>query len=85
VRYAVALAALLREPIRVINVRHSRTQPGLRPQHVASVRACAQLAGAVTDGVEVDSREFTFTPGERIWEVPSSGTSGRPGPQRCSP
>jgi hypothetical protein len=84
VRYAVALAALLREPIRIINVRHSRTQPGLRPQHVASVRACAQLSGAVTDGVQVDSREFTFTPGG-FRAVPSSGTSGRPGPRRCWP
>jgi RNA 3'-terminal phosphate cyclase (ATP) len=81
VRYAVALAALLREPVRVINVRHSRTQPGLRRQHVASVRACAQLSGAVTDGVQVDSREFTFTPGERIsggtfeWNIGTAGST----------
>jgi RNA 3'-terminal phosphate cyclase (ATP) len=81
VPYAVALAALLREPVRVINVRHSRTQPGLRPQHVASVRACAQVSGAVTDGVQVDSREFTFTPGERIsggtfeWNIGTAGST----------
>src|SRR5688572_23662295 len=81
VRYAVALAALLREPVRVINVRHSRTQPGLRPQHVASVRACAQLSGTLTDGVQVDSREFTFTPGERIsggtfeWNIGTAGST----------
>src|SRR5688572_30867775 len=62
VRYAVALAALLREPVRVINVRHSRTQPGLRPQRVASVRACAQLSGAVTDGVQA---RFAVLPNRR--------------------
>jgi RNA 3'-terminal phosphate cyclase (ATP) len=81
VRYAVALAALLRQPVRVTNVRHNRTKPGLRRQHVSSVLACAQLCGATTDGVQVDSREFTFTPGERIsggtfeWNIGTAGST----------
>jgi len=62
VRYAVAVAALLGQPLRVVNARARRPQPGLRPQHLAAVRACADLCGATLSGASVDSHEFTFTP-----------------------
>jgi RNA 3'-terminal phosphate cyclase (ATP) len=81
VRYSVALAALLRQPVRIINVRENRAQRGLRTQHVASVLACATLCGGSTDGVHVDSREFTFTPGARIsggtfdWNIGTAGST----------
>jgi RNA 3'-terminal phosphate cyclase (ATP) len=81
VRYSVAFAALLRQPVRIINVRQNRAQPGLRTQHVASVLACATLCGASTDGVHVESREFTFVPGERIaggtfdWNIGTAGST----------
>src|SRR5919108_962349 len=79
VRYAVALAALLGRQLHLFNARAKRPTPGLRPQHVASVLACAELCGAKTDGVKVGSREFSFAPGARIkggdftWD---SGTAG---------
>lgn len=66
VRYAIALAALLRQPIRVVNARQQRQPPGLRQQHVASVLACAALSGATTDGVSVGSQTFTFRPGRAL-------------------
>src|SRR3954451_8044157 len=81
VRYAVALAALLREPVRVINVRENRAQRGLRTQHVASVLACAALCGASTEGTHVGSREFAFMPGARIsggtfdWNIGTAGST----------
>jgi len=81
VRYSVALAALLHEPVRVINVRQNREQRGLRTQHVASVLACAALCGASTEGVHVESREFTFMPGARIsggtfeWNIGTAGST----------
>jgi RNA 3'-terminal phosphate cyclase (ATP) len=81
VRYSVAMATLLHQPVRVINVRQKRAQPGLRTQHVASVLACAELCGATTEGVHVDSREFTFVPGERIaggafeWNIGTAGST----------
>src|SRR5687767_10759053 len=81
VRYSVALAALLHEPVRVINVRQNRAQRGLRTQHVASVPACAALCGASTEGVHVDSRDFTFVPGPRIsggtfeWNIGTAGST----------
>jgi RNA 3'-terminal phosphate cyclase (ATP) len=81
VRYSVALAALLHEPVRIINVRQNRAQRGLRTQHVASVLACATLCGASTEGVHVESREFTFVPGPRIsggtfeWNIGTAGST----------
>ena len=81
VRYAVALAALLGKPLRVVNVRAQRPQPGLRPQHLASVLACAELCGATTSGASVGSREFTFTPGGRVrggcfaWDIGTAGST----------
>ena len=81
VRCAVALAALLREPVRVVNVRTKRRSPGLRPQHVTSILACAGLCGAVTEGVATGSREFSFAPGPTIaggsydWDIGTAGST----------
>lgn len=81
VRYAMALGALLREPVRIVNVRHNRAQPGLRTQHVASVTACAALCGGVVEGAHVGSRDVTFRPGSRIrggsfdWNIGTAGST----------
>jgi len=45
VRYAVALASLLGQPLHLFNARAKRDKPGLRPQHLSSVLACAELCG----------------------------------------
>jgi RNA 3'-terminal phosphate cyclase (ATP) len=59
VRYAVAFSGLLGEPLRLLNARTRRERPGLRPQHLASVLACAELCEAKTEGLAVGAREFT--------------------------
>lgn len=81
VRYAVALAALLGQPLHLFNARARRDPPGLRPQHLAAVRACAELCGATTTGLDVGSREFSFVPGGRIrggafaWDIGTAGST----------
>lgn len=81
VRYAVALAALLGEPVRVVNARKRRKVPGLRHQHVTSIQAAAALSGAVTEGVSVGSQAFTFTPGHAPaggsydWDIGTAGST----------
>jgi RNA 3'-terminal phosphate cyclase (ATP) len=81
VRFATAFAALLRRPLHVFNARAKREKPGLRPQHVAAVRACAELCGAHTEGLAVGSREFTFIPGAPIrggafaWDIGTAGST----------
>jgi RNA 3'-terminal phosphate cyclase (ATP) len=66
VRFAVALSSLTGLSLELVNARAKRRKPGLRPQHVAAVRACAELCGARVEGVEVGSSTLRFQPGPRI-------------------
>jgi RNA 3'-terminal phosphate cyclase (ATP) len=81
VRFAVALSALLGRPLRLLNARQHRARPGLRPQHLATVRACAELCGAETEGLAVGARDFSFIPGPRIrggtyeWDIGTAGSA----------
>jgi RNA 3'-terminal phosphate cyclase (ATP) len=78
-RNAVALSAVTGRPVRVVNIRGARPQPGLRPQHLMSVRAVAQVCGATLTGAEIGSREIAFQPGEIMprqgWRL-DIGTAG---------
>lgn len=81
VRYAIALASLLGEDLHITNIRAKRDKPGLRPQHLASVKACAEVCGAKVEGVKIDSMEITYRPGPRIkgghyqWEIGTAGST----------
>lgn len=81
VRYTTAFAALLGAPVRVVNARAKRPKPGLRPQHLSSVLACAELCEGTTQGAVVGSSEFTFLPGKRIrggsfsWDIGTAGST----------
>jgi len=63
-RLSVALAAILREPLHIYNIRQKREQPGLRPQHLEAVLTAAKLCGAEIKGASLNSRELWFTPKE---------------------
>jgi RNA 3'-terminal phosphate cyclase (ATP) len=81
VRYSVALAALMGESLHLFNARARREKPGLRPQHLNSVQACAEICGGRTEGLSVGCREFTFFPGGRIrggdyeWNIGTAGST----------
>lgn len=63
VRSALALAALTDTSIKLVNVRGGRDPPGLRPQHIAAVRAVASTCDADVANVERGSEWCTFDPG----------------------
>jgi RNA 3'-terminal phosphate cyclase (ATP) len=65
-RYAVALAALIGEPLRIACIRARREKPGLRPQHLQAARACAAFCSGQLAGDEVGSREIVFQPGRTL-------------------
>jgi RNA 3'-terminal phosphate cyclase (ATP) len=81
VRFGVALSALCGTPVRIVRARARRPRPGLRPQHVAAVRACAELCGASCEGTRVGSHELVFRPGDRIrggrytWDIGTAGSA----------
>src|SRR5512143_1680046 len=61
-RTALSLALCGRRPIRLVNVRARRPKPGLRPQHLAAVRAAAAVASAAVEGATIGSETLTFVP-----------------------
>jgi RNA 3'-terminal phosphate cyclase (ATP) len=65
-RLSVALAAITKQPLHIINIRHKRKQPGLRPQHLESVNTAAKLCDAEIKGAKLGSRELWFKPNEVI-------------------
>ena len=78
-RLSIALAAIKQEPLHIYNIRHSRRQSGLRPQHLESVITAAKLCDAETEGVKLGSRELWFKPkciinGEVRAEIGTAGS-----------
>jgi RNA 3'-terminal phosphate cyclase (ATP) len=81
VRYAIALCSLLGEGLHMTNIRAKRDKPGLRPQHLASVRACARMCDAQVKGAEAKSSEVIYSPGSPIkggyyeWDIGTAGST----------
>lgn len=61
-RSALSLSAVLGRPLHVVSIRAGRKQPGLRPQHVAAVKAVATICNARVEGAKEHSRELQFEP-----------------------
>lgn len=87
-RTALALAALTGREFRIERIRAGRKEPGLRPQHLAAVRAAAAVCGARLEGDELGSQALTFVPGSPprpgtytfdVAEVARSGSAGSVG------
>lgn len=80
-RTALSLSAVLSRPLRVVNIRAGRKQPGLRPQHVAAVKAAAAVCYARVEGVREHSSELFFEPqispqaGAYFFEIGTAGSA----------
>lgn len=61
-RSALALSVCLRRPFRIVNIRARRPKPGLRPQHLAAVRAATEISGAHVEGATIGANMLTFEP-----------------------
>ncbi|MFH1774860.1 MAG: RNA 3'-terminal phosphate cyclase [Methanobacteriota archaeon] len=62
-RTSIALGALLREPIKIFNIRLKRPKPGLAQQHLTGIKAMQKITDAEVSGAEVGSTEVKFSPG----------------------
>ena len=62
-RTALALSAILGTPVELVNIRAGRKNPGLQPQHLACVRALAEITDAEVHGAEIASPLLHFAPG----------------------
>ncbi|MFH0870679.1 MAG: RNA 3'-terminal phosphate cyclase [archaeon] len=63
-RQALALSILTGKEFRIVNIRKGRENPGLAPQHQASLEAAAKLCEAEVVGNYLGSTEVSFKPGE---------------------
>jgi RNA 3'-terminal phosphate cyclase (ATP) len=81
VRDALTYAILMQDELYISNIRASRQEPGLRPQHLKALEAAAQLSGARTEGGFVGSEEIRFKPqsaircGEYRWDIGTAGST----------
>jgi RNA 3'-terminal phosphate cyclase (ATP) len=62
-RAALTLSAVTGQGFEIVKIRARRLRPGLRPQHVAAVRAVALACGARTGGLFEGSPDLRFEPG----------------------
>jgi len=63
VRTALALSAVTGQGFEITRIRAGRAVPGLRPQHVAAVRAATLACGARVGGAFDGSPDLRFEPG----------------------
>lgn len=61
-RLSVALAAIIKQPLHICNIRQNRPQPGLKHQHLEAVLTAAKLCNAKVQGAALGSRELWFMP-----------------------
>lgn len=62
-RLSVAISAIVKTPVKIVNVRAKRLPPGLRAQHLNAVRAIGLLTRAKTEGLNIGSNQLSFEPG----------------------
>lgn len=62
-RTALSLAMYTGQPMRIVNIRAKRKNPGLMRQHLTAVQAAAQICGAKVEGDAVGSSQLSFIPG----------------------
>ncbi len=78
IRTSVALSALTKKPVKIINIRKKRKNKGLAPQHVAAVKAVKKLCNAEVHGLYIGSEELVFIPSKLVpkdFEI-NIGTAG---------
>ncbi len=79
-RTALALSAVTGRGFEMARIRERRPRQGLRPQHVAAVRAMAMVCSARVSGALEGSRELSFdpaelTPGRYGFEIGTAGST----------
>lgn len=63
-RTSLSLAAILKRPVRIDNIRSGRKNPGLQPQHLTAARAVAKICRGKLTGDSVGSQTLEFHPGK---------------------
>jgi len=63
-RSAITLSCITKKPIEIDNIRKNRKIPGLRAQHLTSIKILARICNARVKGLEIGSSKIKFFPSE---------------------
>ena len=65
-RTALTLSLITGAPFRLRKIRARRSNPGLRPQHLAALKAAAEISQAKVEGARLGSKRIVFNPGSTL-------------------
>lgn len=79
-RSSLTLSLLTQRPFTITNIRAGRPKPGLRPQHVAAVKAAQAVGQARVEGCNPGSERLEFNPdgihaGEYRFDIGTAGST----------
>jgi RNA 3'-terminal phosphate cyclase (ATP) len=63
-RSAITLSCITKKPIQIDNIRQNRKVPGLRAQHLVTIKLLAKICDAKVEGLYVGSTSIKFFPNE---------------------
>ena len=63
-RNTVALSTITKKPVKIVNIRANRPNPGIKAQHYVAIKSIQEVCDARVEGLEIGSSELTFYPGE---------------------
>jgi RNA 3'-terminal phosphate cyclase (ATP) len=84
-RTSLTLAAVTGKPLKMVNIRAGRKNPGLGAQHLTAVLAAAAVCDAHLEGANLGSQTLTFVPrsppqaGSYFWDVAAARKGGSAG------
>jgi RNA 3'-terminal phosphate cyclase (ATP)/RNA 3'-terminal phosphate cyclase (GTP) len=64
VRLSFAFASLTQKPIKIINIRSNRSNPGLRAQHLVGIKTINEIFNGELSEADVGSVEVAYKPNE---------------------
>ena len=65
-RTSLFFSLVMREEVEVFNIRAKRDNPGLRPQHLAVLRAFTEVTEGRSENATIGSDRITFTPSTAV-------------------
>ena len=78
-RTALALSTLTRKPFVAEKIRHNRSEPGLKAQHLCCIDALKQLTSAEVVGAQLGAAKISFNPqpvapGKLVVDIGTAGS-----------
>lgn len=64
IRSVVALSCITKKPVEIDNIRKNRKIPGLRAQHLTSLKLLSKICNAKVEGLKIGSNSIRFIPHE---------------------